>query len=115
VVINLGLAGTKYALPDEAGLVKRLDMTYHHVPVQFEEPKRSQLLEFSSLMNRHENEKILVHCAANYRASAFTGLYLFSKSEFDENALYAFIGSVWQPDAIWQQFIAEGVALLQRP
>src|SRR5258708_6749215 len=77
VVINLGLADGKYALSDEAQSVKQLGMVYHHIPVMFDNPQIGELTAFINVMNQHKSEKTLVHCAANYRASAFTGLYLF--------------------------------------
>ena len=113
VIFNLGLTDAKYALTDEASSVKNLGLTYYHIPVLFEEPQTGQLLEFVDLMDRHRSDKTLVHCAANYRASTFTGLYLFSKGELDEPAMHAFIEDVWQPDAVWEQFIEEGVELLR--
>ena len=112
VVINLGLADGKYALKDEETSVKQLGMDYRHIPVLFDDPKFEQLTEFISLMNSHQNHKTLVHCAANYRASVFTGLYLFSAGKMDESTMHAFIEDVWQPDAVWDQFIEESVGLL---
>jgi protein tyrosine phosphatase (PTP) superfamily phosphohydrolase (DUF442 family) len=40
VVINLGLTGTDYALPDESGLVELLGLKYVHIPVKWESPSR---------------------------------------------------------------------------
>ncbi len=113
VIFNLGLTDTKYSLDDEASSVKNLGLAYYHIPVLFDDPQTSQLLGFVELMDRHRSEKTLVHCAANYRASAFTGLYLFSKGEFDETQMRAFIENVWQPDAVWEQFMEESVILLK--
>lgn len=107
VIINLGLADAKYSLKDERASVEALGMTYHHIPVAFEDPQPGQLQEFIGLMNVSHNEKVLVHCAANYRASAFTGLYLLSAKTFNKTEMHAFIEDVWQPDAIWEQFIEE--------
>jgi uncharacterized protein (TIGR01244 family) len=113
VIINLGLANGKYALGDEAASVKALGLTYHHIPVQFDDPQLDELRSFVALMNKHAGEKTLVHCAANYRASAFTGLYLFSAGKLDKEEVQSFIEDVWQPDGIWQQFIEESVEFLK--
>jgi protein tyrosine phosphatase (PTP) superfamily phosphohydrolase (DUF442 family) len=112
VIINLGLADGKYALADEAASVKALGLAYYHIPVQFDSPHLDQLIAFIGLMNQHHSEKTLVHCAANYRASAFTGLYLFSANELNEDELNDFIANIWQPDAVWQQFIEDGIQFL---
>src|ERR1700749_1106075 len=102
VVINLGLTDSKYALNNEQASVESLGLIYHHIPVVFEDPQPEQLKAFISLMKQNANEKILVHCAANYRASAFTGLYLLSAGYLSEGEMFAFIEDVWQPDAVWE-------------
>src|ERR1700749_4079327 len=81
VVINLGLSDGKYALADEATSIRALGLAYHHIPVQVDNPQLSELQTFVADMKQHKGEKILVHCAANYRASAFTGLYLFAEGK----------------------------------
>ncbi len=113
VVINLGLTDGKYALADEAATVKALGLTYHHIPVQFDNPQLDELTAFIADMQQHDGEKILVHCAANYRASAFTGLYLFAEGKLSEEQMQQFIEAIWQPDAVWQQFIDESVEWLK--
>ncbi|MDR3694346.1 protein tyrosine phosphatase family protein [Mucilaginibacter sp.] len=113
VIINLGLADGKYALTNEHASAKQLGITYHHIPVQFDDPQINELIAFFELMNRHKGDKKLVHCAANYRASAFTGLYLFSIHQLDEDRLISFIEDVWQPDPVWQQFIEESIEFIK--
>jgi protein tyrosine phosphatase (PTP) superfamily phosphohydrolase (DUF442 family) len=114
VVINLGLVDSKYSLKDEAGLVEGLGMVYHHIPVLFDDPQTEELLTFIELMKDNDGDKTLVHCAANYRASVFTGLYLFATKKLDEDGLESFITDVWQPDPVWQSFIEEGIAVTKR-
>jgi protein tyrosine phosphatase (PTP) superfamily phosphohydrolase (DUF442 family) len=113
VIINLGLADGKYALADEAASVKALGLTYYHIPIQFDNPQLGELQAFIADMQQHNGEKILVHCAANYRASAFTGLYLFAEGKLNEEAMQEFIEQVWQPDTVWQQFIEDSVEWLK--
>ena len=109
MVINLGLLDTKYALPDEADLVPSLGVSYHHIPVIFEKPQLSELDEFITVMDQNADKKILVHCAANYRASVFTGLYLLSAGKLAEEEIHDFVDDVWQPNTIWQQFLQDGI------
>jgi protein tyrosine phosphatase (PTP) superfamily phosphohydrolase (DUF442 family) len=94
-IINLGLADGKYALVDEAASVKKQGLEYHHIPVLFDQPKLDDLSAFIALMNKRKNIKTLVHCAANYRASVFTGLYLLAVNKLDEDGLQSFIEEVW--------------------
>ncbi|MFI5160416.1 MAG: protein tyrosine phosphatase family protein [Sphingobacteriales bacterium] len=114
VIINLGLVDGKYALADEAASVKALGLVYHHIPVQFDNPQLDELTAFITDMRQHDGENILVHCAANYRASAFTALYLLGEGKLNEEAMQEFIEQVWQPDGIWQQFIEESVEYLKQ-
>ena len=109
VVINLGLSDGKYALPDEADLVSQLGLSYYHIPVLFDNPQIAEWQSFRSIMDQQQDKKVFVHCAANYRATAFTGLYLFGKSELTREELQAFIAQVWQPDPVWQRFIEDAL------
>jgi protein tyrosine phosphatase (PTP) superfamily phosphohydrolase (DUF442 family) len=113
VVINLGLSDGKYALPDEAASVTGLGLAYYHIPVLFESPQPEDLLSFIKVMRQHHDEKKLVHCAVNYRASAFTGLYLFAISQLTEDELHSFIAQIWNPNPVWQQFIEEACLQLR--
>src|SRR5579863_10734936 len=113
VIINLGLTGAKYSLPDEATSVAGLGLTYHHIPVQFDDPQLQELQDFLGLMKQHQDEKILVHCAANYRASCFTGLFLLDTQQVDQDEMDDFIANIWQPDLVWQQFVEESVEFIK--
>lgn len=113
VVVNLGLKDGKYALPDEAASLARLGLEYHHIPVLFDRPQLSELESFIATMNRKHDKKVFVHCAANYRATAFTGLYLFAASELDRVQLQTFIEQIWNPDPVWQEFIDAAVRHLK--
>lgn len=113
VVINLGLTGTKYALPDEGAAVGRLGLEYHHIPVLFDKPQFSDLESFLAIMKQKQTRKTFVHCAVNYRATAFTGLYLFAIAEIDQSQLQSFINQVWHPDHVWQQFIDDATRRLK--
>ena len=113
VIINLGLLNTKYSLPDEAGLAKELGLNYHHIPVNFEKPQLTELADFIGLMNQHSGSKTMVHCAANYRASVFTGLYLLAAGKMDKEEMEDFIDDIWQPNTVWQQLLEDGIDYLE--
>jgi protein tyrosine phosphatase (PTP) superfamily phosphohydrolase (DUF442 family) len=115
VIVNLGLLNTRYALPDEAGLIKELGIEYHHIPVNFEKPQLTELTDFITFMKQHAGEKTMVHCAANYRASVFTGLYLLAAGEMDKQEMEDFIDDIWQPNTVWKQFLEEGINFVEGP
>ena len=108
VVINLALHDDpRYALPDEADTVSTLGMTYVHIPVRFDAPNEAELVAFFDAMERHRGKKLLVHCAANKRVTAFLGLYRVIRCGWETEKAFALMSEIWQPDAVWSSFIAE--------
>jgi protein tyrosine phosphatase (PTP) superfamily phosphohydrolase (DUF442 family) len=108
VVINLALHNDpRYSLPDEAGLAGSLGLTYVHIPVQFDAPKEKDLRAFFEAMDAHGQQKILVHCAANKRVTAFLGLYRVIKRAWEPEDAFALMREIWVPDAVWSTFIAD--------
>lgn len=112
VVINLALHDDpRYSLADEAGCVRGLGMEYVHIPVRFNAPTEENLQAFIEAMDTHKDEKILVHCAANYRVTAFVGLYRVLCEGWAADKAFEPMRSVWEPDAVWTEFIGN---ILQR-
>jgi protein tyrosine phosphatase (PTP) superfamily phosphohydrolase (DUF442 family) len=106
VVINLALHDDpRYSLRDERGTVQSLGMTYVHIPVQFGEPTEEGLLAFFAAMDAHRDAALLVHCGANYRVSAFLGLYNVIRLTQPRDEAFALMSTVWRPDAVWARFI----------
>jgi len=112
VVINLALHDDpRYSLADEAGCVRGLGMAYVHIPVRFNAPSEENLQAFIGAMDAHKGEKILVHCAANYRVTAFVGLYRVLCEGWTADKAFEPMRSVWEPDVVWKEFIGN---VLQR-
>jgi len=80
-------------------------MDYIHIPVQFNAPTEENLRAFIAAMDAHKSEKILVHCAANYRVTAFVGLYRVLREGWRADEAFEPMRSVWEPDAVWVRFI----------
>jgi protein tyrosine phosphatase (PTP) superfamily phosphohydrolase (DUF442 family) len=111
VIINLALHDhPRYSLPDETGLVEGLGRVYVHIPVRFDDPQEADLLKFFQAMEKYRNKKILVHCAANMRVTAFLGLYQLIRQANTEMDAFAPMKSVWEPDEIWAAFISRMIA-----
>jgi len=107
-VINLALHDDpRYSLEDERGCVESLGMTYVHIPVQFGAPTEADLLAFFSAMDAHRAQALLVHCGANYRVSAFLGLYNVLRLGQPREEAFALMDSVWKPNPVWTQFIQD--------
>ena len=78
VVVNLAMPDSENALAEEGKFVSENSMTYIHIPVPWDAPKADHLAQFFGVMDAMTNQgkKVWVHCAANYRASAFSYKYL---------------------------------------
>lgn len=106
VVINLALHDDpRYSLPDEAGTVTGLGMAYVHIPVKFDAPTEADLEAFFSAMEAHRGSKLLVHCAANKRVTAFLGLYRALRENWDVERAFEPMKEIWEPNAAWAPFI----------
>lgn len=94
--MNLAPHSSENALPDEAGLVRELGMTYHHLPVDFSDPTESDFAAFEDVMaGLRPDGRTLVHCAANFRVSAFYGLYAMKHLGWSAERAEAFRATVW--------------------
>ncbi len=105
VVINLAMPTTSNALENEDRIVASLNMTYIHIPVDFENPKVSDLKLFLNILQALGANKVWIHCAKNYRVSAF--MYVYHKyilhTPFEEINLSIF--EKWQPSLAWQELM----------
>lgn len=111
VVINLALHDDpRYSLPDETGTVTSLGMTYAHIPVKFDSPTERDLLAFFAAMDAHQDKKMLVHCAANKRVTAFLGLYRAIRQNWDVERAFAPMKRIWEPNENWSPFISAMLA-----
>jgi len=108
VVINLAMHDDpRYSLEDENASVSSLGMQYVHIPVDFKAPSEFDLHRFFAAMDAHRKRKVLVHCAANMRVTAFLGLYRVLRQGWPTEKAFALMHSVWQPDPVWTAFIAD--------
>jgi protein tyrosine phosphatase (PTP) superfamily phosphohydrolase (DUF442 family) len=108
IVINLGTINPRYSLPDEAGLVRSLGMAYHNIPVDWNAPQRSDFEAFERLMQTLPAAKTLLHCAANFRVTAFYSLYALKHLGWTEDQAAEFRASVWQVSdyPVWEKFVS---------
>jgi protein tyrosine phosphatase (PTP) superfamily phosphohydrolase (DUF442 family) len=106
-IINLALDQSPGAITDEDLLVNQLGMKYFHVPVNWEQPKVSDYLCFSAIMQKLAGEKIFVHCVLNMRVSVFTYLYRVLQLEDSSKEAYKDILKIWEPNHSWQTFMME--------
>lgn len=96
---------TSNALENEDKIVSSLNMSYIHIPVDFENPKISDLKLFLNVLQALGANKVWIHCAKNYRVSAF--MYVYHKyilhTPFEQIDLSIF--DMWQPSLVWQKLM----------
>lgn len=109
VVINLATINPEQPLKDEAGLVASLGMTYHHIPVVWQEPKSSDFEAFERAMQQTAGENVLLHCAANFRVTAFYSLYAMKHLGWSADQASQFRQSIWAGSdyPVWESFIQQ--------
>ena len=106
-VINLAMPDSPNALVNEGEIVTKLGMTYIHIPVPWQSPSIQDLERFLGFMEILQKQKIFVHCAANYRASAFTNRHLRLNQNLPEEKATSPILRQWLPemDEKWKKII----------
>jgi protein tyrosine phosphatase (PTP) superfamily phosphohydrolase (DUF442 family) len=105
VIINLALNSSSNAIENEDKIVSSLNMSYIHIPVDFENPRISDLKLFLNILQALGANKVWIHCAKNYRVSAF--MYVYHKyilhTPFEQIDLSIF--DMWQPSLVWQELM----------
>ncbi|MFT5788707.1 MAG: protein tyrosine phosphatase (PTP) superfamily phosphohydrolase (DUF442 family) [Shewanella sp.] len=85
LVINLIPKGNSSGHDDEASLVTSTGMQYQQIDVDWKQPTVANVEQFFAIMDANKGKNILIHCAANYRASAFYYLYQLKQGKADSS------------------------------
>ncbi len=104
-VINLAPHEAENALPDEAATLRSLGIDYIHIPVDFQRPTEEDFALFCEAMVRVGEKRVLVHCAANMRVSAFLFRYRRDVLREDPKTLEHDLHRIWEPFGVWKEFI----------
>jgi uncharacterized protein (TIGR01244 family) len=113
-VINLAPSDAQNnALIGEAEIVQSLGMAYRHIPVEWNDPRRDHFEAFMQAMESVKGQRVLIHCAANYRVTAFFSLYAMKHLGWSVAQADALIAKIWEshPDyrmeGVWKVFLDE--------
>jgi [ribosomal protein S5]-alanine N-acetyltransferase len=109
-VINLALPTASNALPGEAEAVTGQGITFVQIPVPWDKPEPKHLQEFFGVMDAFGGRRVWVHCALNFRVSAFVYLYRRLRLGEEHEAALDPLRTVWRPNPTWQAFIEQSVA-----
>jgi protein tyrosine phosphatase (PTP) superfamily phosphohydrolase (DUF442 family) len=113
-VVNLAVAD-----PDRNGeepfAMMSAGINYVNIPVLWDQPTKENLELFFAIMDARGDRKTLVHCFANFRASAFTFLYRVLREGVPLAEAREDLMAVWDADTLddnpaWSRFIDEMLA-----
>jgi protein tyrosine phosphatase (PTP) superfamily phosphohydrolase (DUF442 family) len=105
LVVYIGFSNSRGALDNEDSIVKKLGMDYVQIPVDFDNPTVADFQAFAGVMQENAESRVLLHCQANYRASAFSFLYRVIFLGADSESARADMLGIWTPDEAWSGFI----------
>jgi len=113
-VINMVPSDGQTALKNEGEVVQGLGIDYVHIPVQWNDPKESDFDAFDQAMTTRKPGKTLIHCAANFRVTAFYSLYAQKHLGWTEAQADEFRAPIWKNSdyPIWEAFITQMKAKL---
>ena len=104
-VAYIAFSDSRGAIDNEDTLVKELGMDFVQVPVIWEAPTMSDFYAFAGAMQREPDKKTLLHCQANYRASAFAFLYRVLYQDVPVAEAKADMNEIWKPNETWRDLI----------
>ena len=107
-VINLLPDDSPYAIAGERERVLDQGLGYTHIPVDFSAPTAEDYDAFVMAMRAAGDRKLMVHCAANYRVSAFYAIYGVEHLGWSPAHAWDFIGALWniEEHPVWESFVA---------
>ena len=111
IVINLAPHDVIDALPNEEQLATSLGMQYINIPVVWNTPTRDGLDRFMDVMDENKDKKILLHCQANFRATAFMALYRILRLGWSPEDAMKGMDMIWDVEdyPVWKMFILENL------
>ncbi len=104
-IIYLAFTSNSTAIAEEDKVVKSLGMDYVHIPVDFMTPTIEVFETFAVVMSINPQQKTLLHCQVNLRASTFSFLYRVIYKKVPMKLAKADLDSIWEPDSVWFKFI----------
>ena len=108
-VINLLPNDSEYAVENEASIVSTQGIGYEYIPVDFSAPTANDFHLFAEKLAALSGKKVMLHCAANYRVSAFYSIYGVMHLGWTAAEARTFMASIWNLDdyPVWQAFVED--------
>jgi protein tyrosine phosphatase (PTP) superfamily phosphohydrolase (DUF442 family) len=102
VVIDLAPVDyERYSIQDEPAVLKNLNLSYVHIPVDFKNPTIENYEEFDLALKDFRGKKIWIHCAANYRVTVFFSIWAEQNLNWTKEKSNQLINKIWKSDPNW--------------
>lgn len=107
IVINLLPDDSEYAIADEHQRVRAIGLEYTAIPVDFGAPSAADYQDFVEAMSRSNGQRRWIHCAANYRVSAFIARYNMQSKIWSKEQASTHMAKLWniEDHPVWQNFV----------
>lgn len=106
-VVYIAFSDQEHSLPAEDRIAKNLGLNYLHIPVDWKAPQKRDYYLFAQAMQLEPERKTLLHCQANFRATAFAMLYRVLHEGVPLDQAKADMNSIWVPNSTWTAFILD--------
>lgn len=106
-VIYIAFSDQEHSLPAEDRIAKALGLNYLQLPVDWTAPQKRDYYLFAQAMLLEPERKTLLHCQANFRATAFSLLYRVLENGVPLGEAKADMNSIWVPNRVWTNFILD--------
>ncbi|MEQ8232881.1 MAG: sulfur transferase domain-containing protein, partial [Gammaproteobacteria bacterium] len=98
--------------------ISALGLDYRHIPIDWDNPTEADLAAFLAAMEAFADKRLLVHCYANARASAFVYLWRVLRAGHPDDEARATLVRIWDWNAgyelrnvpTWAAFIDAALA-----
>ncbi|HSQ40135.1 MAG TPA: protein tyrosine phosphatase family protein [Anaerolineales bacterium] len=110
-VVNLATSKSEGWIPNEGDVLTGLGVDYLSIPVDWDNPTAENLAEFMDALDAHKDERVHVHCKANFRAMAFVTLYRILRLGREREQAFQDIRKIWKLEEhpVWQKFVNESL------
>ena len=110
--VNLATPKSEGWMPDEGDVFQSLGVDYLSIRVDWENPTAQDLTQFLDAMAAHKGQRVHVHCQANFRATAFIGLYRVLRLGWERERAFEDQRKIWKVEEypVWQKVVDESLA-----
>lgn len=95
------------AVKDEGERLRRQGIAFIHLPIPFNAPTEAHVMAVSEALLRLQDQRVLVHCQVNLRASTVVFLHRVITLKDDPARAYEAVSAVWSPEGPWHTLIVD--------